>query len=154
MNNINKTSITIAVCAYGFANTYIENMQTQPIIAKLANDDSANNIDNTYVTIYKCHFLCPKLSGTVYKLTDKYMTKEAIADAYMSGKELPANVKTEATMDMQLKKLIAGETVTGCYKVKEITAWSLPQLFPGGYQYHKYQFNNNKVYHSFGRIWW
>jgi hypothetical protein len=160
IDNIHVSTIgAILGLGYAVGAIYNESTQTRKIINedhvdKKNEDDQLN--ETHYVALYKARFLCPKLTGTLYKFNGKYIDSSEFAKMQLNG-TLSQDVKLMATMDAELKQLMKGETVNGCSKVSDISIWTLPNILPGGYQYYKVKYTPQSAKPEgtgFGRVWW
>lgn len=155
IHNIIGVSLGIGYVAVA---TYIEQKQTTKLVSQIIEDkknESDQSDETQYVTVYKCSFLCPKLSGALYKFNGKYISSLDYAKSY--GGFMPlGDVKLNEMMDIELKKLMNGELVNGCSKVCDVSIWTLPNILPFGFQTytHKYTQRDGLTNNGFSRVWW
>lgn len=159
IDNFAVSACAILGITYAYCAIKSESTQTRKIINAVhvdkKNEDEQLN-ETHYVALYKPQFLCPKLTGTLYKFNGKYINASEFAKKQLDG-TLTQDVKLMEAMDAELKQLMKGETVKDCSKVSDISIWTLPNILPGGYQYFKVKYtpqSNRPEGAGFGRAWW
>jgi hypothetical protein len=138
---------------------YTESNQTSKIVTNYHSskkNEEDSNSETNYVALYKCRFLCPKLTGALYRFNGKYVSASEYAKRQLNGETLPDNIKLNQAMDIELDKLRKGEMVPGCEKVADISIWTLPNIIPGGYARYdkKYTSQSGCTSEGFTRAWW
>ncbi len=152
------TITALSALGYMAFTVYTESNQTSKIVTNFhlsKKNEEDSNSETNYVALYKCHFLCPKLTGALYRFNGKYVSASEYAKQQLAGEAI-TDVNVNQAIDIKLKKLMKGESVPGCEKVADISIWTLPNIIPGGYMRYdkKYTTKSGTTNNGFARVWW